>query len=185
MSVVIDSNTISVVFNKNNKEHSDFEPVLFWIIKGPAKIVIGGTTYKNELRRLRSYLPIIKELSRLNKVYSYPQDKDIDDKENEIIEYVGSKRLDDAHIIALLAVTKTRIFCSNDARSFPYITQQKHYVSSFYRPKIYTNKFHAPNKSILCKENLSHFCDPNDVLSKKQRNSFLKNFKLCQEDDVK
>ena len=49
MCIIIDANTLSLVFNPETKGHEEFKPVFKWIDKGKGKIVYGGTKYEEEL----------------------------------------------------------------------------------------------------------------------------------------
>jgi hypothetical protein len=49
MCIIIDADTLGLVFNPETKEHKKFKPVLEWINNGKGKIVYGGTKYEKEL----------------------------------------------------------------------------------------------------------------------------------------
>ena len=167
MGAVVDSNTIPVVFNRKNSDHEDFKPVLCWIVKGKAKLVVGGTVYMNELAKMESYLRLVAELGRLRKIYR-ADDHDVDVCQSNIRKQEAASDFNDSHIVALLSVTRCRIFCSRDARSFKYIQDPRFYGQKVDRPKIYTNVGHKPKRAILCDHNLCPNCEPHIQLSQAQ-----------------
>ncbi|MGD1151584.1 MAG: hypothetical protein ABR911_01720 [Syntrophales bacterium] len=167
MGVVIDVNTLPLVFNKRSSQHQEFRPVLDWMVKDKAKIIVGGSLYFSELQKMEAYLTHIKELSKVNKVHA-EKNETVDVKEKEIRDKTSSKKLNDLHLVALIAVTNCKVFCSNDKRCFSSVRNRE--VSKFFkfRPKIYTNAEHAPRKEILCDSNLTPKCNPHSKLSKDQ-----------------
>jgi len=167
MGVVVDANTISAVFNRQNSEHKDFEPVLFWIVKGKAKLVIGGSVYMSELAKMEYYLRLIAELTRLRKVYR-ADDREVDAHQSDILSQEAASDFNDSHIVSLLSVTRCRILCSRDTKSFKYIQDSRFYRLRVDRPKIYTNVGHKPRRAILCDRNLCANCEPHFQLSQAQ-----------------
>jgi hypothetical protein len=170
MGIVIEVNTLPAVFNKNNCNHHDYRPVLDWIIEDKAKLIVGGTTYFIELKRLASYLKYIEELGKLNKVYK-EKDTIVDGKEDKIKNKIGSKKFNDHHFVSLIAATNCKVFCSMDIGAFQLMNDRN--VRKFFtvKPKIYTNIDHAPNKTLLCDLNLTSKCKPHFKLSKEQKKS--------------
>jgi predicted nucleic acid-binding protein len=167
MGVVVDANTIPAVFNRKNANHEDFEAVLFWIVNGKAKLIVGGTVYMKELAAMESYLRFVTELGRLRKVHR-ADDHQVDNRQSEIRKQESASDFDDSHIVALLSVTRCRVFCSCDARSFKYIQDPRFYRRKVDRPRIYTNVDHKPRRAILCDRNLCPNCAPHDQLSQAQ-----------------
>ncbi len=167
MGIVIDSNTLASVFNKKASDHSDFKPVLNWIVKGKAKIIIGGSAYINELKRTPSYLRFIAELNKVGKVFY--QNIDSVDREVPIFRNkIRCRQFNDPHIFALISTSQCKILCSNDGDSFYYIHDRR--ISHLFKikPKVYTNVKHKPNISLLSNNNLTKTCEPHFQLSKDQ-----------------
>jgi hypothetical protein len=153
--MLIDANLIAVIFNKNNERHAVYKPVLEWFVMGRAKIVIGGGRYyRNEIKeRLASYMPILTELSRLNKTHRFP-DKTVDELTSHIKSIESKSDFDDPHIVALLCVSKAKIFCSEDERSFQFVKDKRFYPKGQEAPKILSLKTHDAPLELLNDENI-------------------------------
>ncbi|MFP3089366.1 hypothetical protein LQZ21_03470 [Treponema sp. TIM-1] len=153
--MLIDANLIPVIFNNNNEKHIVYKPVLEWFVMGRAKIVIGGGRYyRNEIKEhLASYLPVLTELSRLNKTHWFP-DKAVDELTIHIKSLEGKSDFDDPHIVALLCVSKAKIFCSEDERAFQFVRDKKFYPKGQETPKILSLKTHKASIELLNNENI-------------------------------
>jgi hypothetical protein len=153
--MLIDANLIAVIFNKNNERHSVYKSVLKWFVMGRAKIVIGGGRfYRNEIKeRLVSYVPLLTELSRLNKTHHFP-DKDVDELTGKYKKMEARPDFDDPHIVALLCISKAKIFCSEDERAFQFIKDKKFYPKGQETPKILSLKNHEASLELLNEENI-------------------------------
>jgi hypothetical protein len=153
--MLIDTNLITVLFNKNNERYPVYKPVLDWLITGRAKIVLGGGKYyRKEIReRLASYMPIFRELSRLNKTHWFP-DAEVDKLTLKIKEQEDNPDFDDSHIIALLCISKAKILCSEDERAFPFVKDKKFYPERQELPKILSLKAHESSLDLLNDENI-------------------------------
>jgi hypothetical protein len=164
MCIVIDINAISNVFNSRDERHSEFIPVLNWILYGRGKIVFGGETYRQELKNSKSYLPLIVELGRARKTVPVSEDQ-VNDYESRTIELVKDKNCDDAHLIAIIAVSGCRLICSNDCASHKYVKNKKLYPKRCRVPSFYTN---TSNSDLLTDNNITKICEPCVTLNKKQ-----------------
>jgi hypothetical protein len=153
--MLIDANLIAAIFNKNNEKHFMYKPILEWFVVGKAKIVIGGGRYyRNEIKeRLASYIPILTELSRLNKTHWFP-DKTVDELTTYIKSMESKADFDDLHIVALLSVSKAKIFCSEDERSFQFIKDKRFYPKGQEPPRILSLKTHDASLELLNDENI-------------------------------
>jgi hypothetical protein len=145
---------MGLVFDPTNKGHSEFKPVLVWLLKGKGKFIYGGKTYKDELRKLCSekYYNVLTELSRSSKVIVLPDEK-IDKKEQLIKNdlktrriKMNDKRYNDAHIVAIISVSKVRLVSSGDKKSYRFLREDRHYDSPKDIPAIYSQ---AGNKNLL------------------------------------
>jgi len=137
MCVVLDCNIISSVFNPSEKDHEEFKPVLHWITSGNGKMVFGGSKYKKELNRMKSYLKFIKELSKAGKCINV-DDSAVDKIQNEIKN--KHRDFNDYHIVAIIIVSKVRIICTKDKKAIPWFKNSDLYPSDVKKPKIYTSK---------------------------------------------
>ena len=61
MAIIIDTNCIANVFSPKTANHSEFKPVLEWILLGKGLMIYGGSKYREELKKTAKYLPIIAE----------------------------------------------------------------------------------------------------------------------------
>jgi len=163
MGVLIDVNTIPSVFCRRTCDHSDYEPVLKWIIKDKGKMIVGGTKYKKELENMSSYLKFFLELSKLRKIF-HVVDDDVDQIEIKLKKIESDSDFDDAHLVAIIICSECRIFCSKDSRAFKFIKDHRFYPNSQKRPSIYTNHERPPQRHILREKNLSPKCRPHNVL---------------------
>lgn len=154
MCMIIDANTIPCVFSKNNAKHEAFKPVLEWIVYGKGKISLGGKLLTKEIvEKQRSYIQIILELNKFNKIHKF-DNSIVDKKEEEIKQKERDPDFDDPHIIALSIVSGAKIICSDDQRSFKFIGKIKEYEKSSEVPKIYTTMGHNPHTELLCDLNI-------------------------------
>ena len=155
MCMIIDTNVIACVFSSDNIKHNQFKPVLKWFLYDKAKIILGGKLLTKELgeKHLCRFLPLMKEFAILNKVH-YINNEQVDEKEDEIRTKEQDSDFDDPHIISLAILSKAKIICSDDSRSFKYIAKIKEYDSSSIPPKIYTTQHHAPHIELLCDANI-------------------------------
>ncbi|MBF0564544.1 MAG: hypothetical protein HQK89_04820 [Nitrospirae bacterium] len=167
MCIVIDTNSLSSVFDQKNKDHSNFKAVLKWIVEGKGKIVYGGTTYKDELEKANTFRTLFKEFNKVNKVVIVDKDA-VDNKENEYSAF-KTNDFDDPHIVAIIAVSGVKLVCTQDKRSIPFITNKQFYKKGEY-PKVYSSKRNA--KKLLCDSNIADCCKPATRLSKSSCKSF-------------
>jgi hypothetical protein len=160
MCIIIDANAIPPVFNQGDSCHGEFSPVEVWIRSGKGKMVYGGTTYRNQLRRLGKYIPILYELDFAGKIIKIDHLK-VDQAEADVVKRVMDSRCDDHHIIALVIVSGCKLLCSNDHSSFVYIKEKSYYPSGTKPPKIYTGNKNSNllvNKNIVTCKNVATYC---------------------------
>jgi general stress protein 26 len=122
---------------------------------GRAKIVIGGGRYyRNEIKKnLASYVPILTELSRLNKTHWFSDEK-VDDLTAHIKSLENKADFNDPHIVALLRVSKAKIFCSEDERSFQFVKDKRFFPKGQEAPKILSLKTHDASLELLNDKNI-------------------------------
>ncbi|APC41039.1 type II toxin-antitoxin system VapC family toxin [Clostridium estertheticum] len=172
MCIIIDTNVFASVFNCSSAEHEDFKPVLDWITKGSGKAVIGGNTYRTELKKAKRYLKLFTLLASCNKII-HVDDAEVDQIEINLKKQLVHRDFDDPHLIALTIVSKTKLICSGDARAYKYIKDPNLYPKCFNRPKIYKGK---ENKNLLIDENIPDKYKPVNKLNKARYDSLSTNF---------
>lgn len=177
MAIILDTNTIAVIFDKNNKQHTEFKAVIEWILKGNGTIVYGGKTYLKELSKTPKYLKIIQELRNVKKVCVIPRDK-VDNEEKRIKNLLGisSSKIsnikkvknNDTHLIAISGMSNCKLLCSLDKTSYQMISRKNLYADK--KPlKIYKGLKSVP---LLCDKNIHKSYKPFVKLSKKQLKLF-------------
>ncbi|QGX40594.1 hypothetical protein [Permianibacter aggregans] len=102
MCVVIDTCSISVVFDRGNLLHKNFAPVLEWIVNGGGKLVMGGSKYLKEIENMSRYLALFKTLDDARKIVRVDRGA-VDKKQRELEKLLRHSAFDDPHIVALLS----------------------------------------------------------------------------------
>ncbi|MFP3868620.1 MAG: hypothetical protein ACLFUU_10760 [Desulfobacteraceae bacterium] len=157
MCIVVDTCTFASVFNEYSQDHSLFQPVLEWIVRGKGKLVYGGTKYKIELKQASKYLGVFGQLKRAGKVVEI-DDVKVDERQRDI-ERIASEGLNDAHIIAIIAESGCRLICTKDSKATnPYFKCSDLYPPGISRPKIYSGR--KQNRDLLCDLNIAKICEP-------------------------
>lgn len=139
MCVIVDANTLSIVFNNDLKAKEQFEPVLNWVLQGKGKFIIGGTKYMNELKKVNkalNFLTMLKMRTK-DKVIILP-DVFVDKIQKEIEAKVSDPDFDDPHLPAMVIVSRCMVICSLDARSVDFVTMPKLYPKGVKVPRYYT-----------------------------------------------
>ena len=165
MCLIVDSCVISKVFNVKNEGHNCYKPVFDWLLLGSGRLVVGGTTYSKELLRLKKYIPIIAELSKVNK--KIPLDKKSVDKiENMIIKQKKHRDFDDAHLVAMVIESKCMVVCTDDTRANRHLKDRNLYPNGVDKPCLYTSE---RNKGLLSSKYLPRCHKERCVISKEHR----------------
>lgn len=149
MSIVVDTNTMGYVFSPQEGEDDDFGPVRKWLFKGKGRLVIGGSGYMGELRRVPSSLRVISELNKRRKVIRVEND-DVDELERAV-RHIVPPDCDDPHIIALIGVSRCPLVCTQDKRASSYLKNESLYPWKCFAPKIYSSRQNA--EALLTDEN--------------------------------
>lgn len=153
MCIIIDTNTLALVFDKTTKGHDEFKPVLDWIFKGKGKVVYGGTKYKLELKK---YLALFKELNTANSAVNI-DDLKVDEAEFVASSMINNKDFDDQHLVGLLTVSKCKLICSNDKRGYPFFRHNLFFNPASNKPKIYSGR---RNSGLLIDRHIAVVCHP-------------------------
>lgn len=144
MCIVIDINTLALVFNIESTSNEEFAPVRTWILNGKGSLVYGGSKYKRERRAYR-YMKLVRLLKEKYKAYEI-KETEVDRRETDIIAMTKNEKCNDQHIIAILSVSRCLLCCSSDSGSYNFIKDGRFY-SKGKRPKIYRS---SRNKNLLC-----------------------------------
>ena len=147
-------NVFASVFDPNSERHPEFKPVLNWILHNQGKIVYGGTKYKAELRKMTKYIKLLIELKNSGKVIEI-NDNIVDLEQMRIERMESNKDFDDPHIIAIICASGCRLICTNDNRSYRFLTNRKFYKKHQKRPKIYSS---LRNKTLLTTKHIARIC---------------------------
>jgi len=153
MCLVLDVNSFHRMFDSTSVGYAEFTPLRKWLYDRQKKtsLVIGGTTYRQELRKLSKYLKFISELRRVRKVI-FVRDDVVDAEEKRVSGIVNQKAFDDPHIVGLFCASGCIVFASYDKRADHYIKMKTLYPKGQQRPKIFR-----------CKKNVSMLCDESIV----------------------
>lgn len=157
MTIVVDVNTLSSVFNPKDTKYNDFSYVAQWIENNKGFLVYGGSKYKQELARMPRYLTLVTELRKRGKAIAI-LDAPVDIQEKFVQQATNGSDCDDPHIIALLGVSRCPLLCSRDTRSFQFIKNKTLFPKNAPSVRIYSG---ARNRDLLIRTdsgNLSNTC---------------------------
>lgn len=136
MCALIDANVLSKVFNINDVEHKPFRAIALWVTEGNGCIVYGGSEYAKQLGTGK-YLRLFTELRIAQR--AFPVDGGaVDAREKFLKKKVTDKAFDDAHLLAIIAVSKCCLLCTGDIRLRPYFRRKDLYPKGVRIPKLYT-----------------------------------------------
>ena len=147
MCIVIDINSLAMVFNEDNARHADFSSVKSWIDGRCGFVVYGGTKYKAELAETVRYMRLLRLMRDAGQAISI-RDEAVDEIERTVREKTNGTDCDDQHIIALLGAARCPLLCSVDNRSFEFVKDRSLYPKGAPVVKIYTS---ARNRKLLKK----------------------------------
>lgn len=171
MCVIIDTNVFGDVFEKESKNHDDFEPICRWISEGFGRIVYGGSKYKSELKQAKKYLRLFKHYNDARRIIPL-SDEEVDETEKriskELEEEMISKhdfenKFNDPHIVSIAIVSKCRIVCTKDKGLSDFLKMSRFYPKGAEIPKIYRNK---SNRYLIKDDNIAEVCKPSEQLRK-------------------
>jgi len=148
MCLIIDANVLAEFFG-----NEEFKPALKWVRDGSGKIIIGGSKYDEEIKRVAKAVKVLVELRKAGRVVRVP-DETVDSKQVEI-EKSFHIHSDDPHIIALVIESCCRVVCTRDGplqQDFRDRFREKFNVR---RPSVYKRKQHA---GLLCQNNVVAIC---------------------------
>ena len=176
MCVIVDTNCFASVFDSTSARHSEFSPILDWIINGKGKLIYGGSKYIQELEKSKKYLKIFSLLnSKAKKVVVVDRQK-VDEEQSRIENLVIDPDFDDPHLPAIVIVAKCEIICTEDTRSVRFITDGRLYPKGVSIPKYYTSR---RNTDLLCDKYINKRYKPLTKCAKKDAD--LLNLRLNKE----
>lgn len=174
MCVIIDKNIFGSVFEKESKNHDDFEPIFRWISGGFGRIVYGGSKYKRELNQSTKYLRLFKRFNNARRIIKISDEK-VDELEEKISKELEEKikpnipkhdfdeNFNDPHIVSIAIISKCRIVCTNDGGLSDFLKMSQFYPQGVDIPKIYRNK---SNRDLIKHDNIAEICKPSVKLQK-------------------
>jgi len=151
MCLVIDACCIPKVFNRENRHHQNFAPVLEWVSNGNGCMIYGGTKYFVELQQLPKYLGIIGELQRKGRAIELPRTR-VDAIAATLKVEVTDADFNDEHLVAIVIVSRCRVVCTEDKLAIPYLKRREFYCCHGMKtPKIYRS---SRNQNLCCAGNV-------------------------------
>jgi hypothetical protein len=168
MCIIIDTNTLSSVFDSKSVHHKDFLPIKEWIIKKKGKIIFGGTKLRKETPQ--KYIALYNQLSIVRKIVRI-DDKIVDDEVDRVSKMVSHPDFDDPHIVALLRVSGCKLVCTNEHRAIRFFRHDLFFSPAKNKPRIYKS---SRNSSLISDSRtaLCPCCNPQVVLTKKEQDRF-------------
>lgn len=156
MCVIIDICCLSRVFDKTNKEHADFAPILKWLTPpGKGNMIYGGSTYQRELGESARYIRFINQLRTAGRAIKLI-DADVDRIQTAVQKKINDARCDDYHLIAMVIASRCCVVCTCDIRAIPYLTNTALYRDyHMKRPRIYMSK---SNKALCSDRHIVGVC---------------------------
>jgi hypothetical protein len=139
------------MFDPNTTGYASFAPLRDWLYdRQGTSIVIGGTTYRGEVDKLRKYFPKLVELKRARKL-SEVLDHVVDAEEKRVAALVNREGFDDPHIVGLFCASGCLVFASHDKRADRYVKMRNLYPKGQHRPKIFRS---GRGVSVLCDDSI-------------------------------
>lgn len=154
MCIVVDPPLFIPMFKNTDPKHADFIDLKNWICTGKGKLVYGGEEYQKQLNKLKCIHKFIAELRKMGKVVIM-DNNEVNDAAEFALQKAASTDFDDAHLVAIVSVSKCRLVAVDDSRSHRFIKSKKLYLNSTKLPKLYTG---VKNKSILIQRNIVQCC---------------------------
>lgn len=153
MCAIIDTNVLALFF-ENRQAPNEYSQVRGWIEaqSNNAKIVIGGTKCLAEIKRMRSYLPLLTEISKIRKLALI--NTDMVDVEAQRLKAMlpPSTAFDDEHIFSLCNTSGAKLVVTNDGRMMSYYKGNRNIIKrNVPGLKFYTR---SRNRNLLCQRNI-------------------------------
>jgi hypothetical protein len=139
MCLVIDVNAMGAVFDRENADHSNFKTIEEWVISGKAKLIFGGTKYREEIAKLsnRKYVGLFNQLRQMRKIV-YADDGLVDTRTLEVGAMESATDFNDQHVVGLISTSAAKVLCTNDNPLIKYAKMSKFYPKHQKPPFIFT-----------------------------------------------
>lgn len=137
MTIVIDVNSFTSVFDPANDFHAEFAPVKDWIHRREGFLLYGGKLFKDELIRSHHRARLVRLMKDAGMAVEIREDL-VDAAEAQVRTLLAGTSCDDPHVIALLIVSRCPLLCSQDKRSFPFVKDRSNYPKGTPKVRIYT-----------------------------------------------
>ncbi|GGP25689.1 hypothetical protein [Silvimonas amylolytica] len=137
MSVVIDPPLFVPVFKVTDQAHANLSDLLSWLKSKNGKIVFGGKLYAQQLQAVKSVLPHLAELGRAGKITRLNDDQ-VDAAQLYAEQNANCADFDDAHLVAIAAISRAKVVCVNDPRCHRFLKRRDLYYGDVVPPKIFT-----------------------------------------------
>jgi len=154
MCIVIDTCCLASVFDSDQVDHTEYEPVLRWITEGRGKMVFGGKRYGRELARLKRYQRIWAEFARSGKIVRLDDEK-VDAIEEGTRTSTRWRRFNDHHVLAIVIASGVKVVCTRDRGCGELLKHYSEYPRGVSRPRIYKRAAHA---TLLNDRNIANVC---------------------------
>lgn len=147
MSIIIDTNAVSITFDSTNKRHPEFKPVVKHLLdkRSRVKLVYGGTKYLSEVNNFKRFITLFGELDKIRKLQRISCAL-VDAKCEEIEKILKKKgwdskddRYNDGHILALVIASKTKLVITSDKKSIDFLRERCFYEHPSHIPGFYTS----------------------------------------------
>jgi hypothetical protein len=155
MCIIIDTNALASVFNNQNALYHEFEPVYNWIYNGKGKIVYGGSKYKEELAKTK-YMSVFLQFRIAGKAVAI-NDEHVNRETERVSEIIVNRLFNDQHLVGLALVSGCILICSQDRKSFSFLTNPIFYPPPKERPRIYSGR---RNRNLLDDQHIVDVCRP-------------------------
>lgn len=151
MCAIIDACVFTQVFNEKKRER--FGPLVDWITKKDGKLIIGGSQYAKEVGGEKC-LGILTEYEKKNRLVKL-NDASVDALQASLKVTEPSPEFDDAHLVAMAAISRCCVICTDEKRAIKYIKREEFYPQHMRPPRIYRNSGHA---ALCCRDHVVKVC---------------------------
>lgn len=156
MCIVVDVNCLKETVMRDIK----YLPIMEWFENcKKASLVMGGTKFENELKKMPSVLNYIIQNKNAQKIrVSYIKNEILDEEQKRIESLKLGADFDDPHLVALLKVSGCRLIATQDKRATAFVKHPVIFPKN--KPKIYSSE---QNRDLLIDKNivkLTHVANP-------------------------
>lgn len=153
MCAIIDTCVFPKMFRGDGSPERRFKPIYDWIHKKGGKLITGGTTYERELG---GALGVFAEYEKMQKLIKLDKSK-VDRKERELKAREPAGGFDDAHLVAMVILSKCCVICTDEKKAVKYFKRREFYPKGVKPPSVYRNEKHkhlccADNEVLICKK---------------------------------